>query len=419
MLAWLRDLSGRERKTMLACFSGWTLDAFDQQLYSLVIPTLIAAWGLTSGEAGLIGTVTFLTSSLGGWIAGAMVDRFGRVRVLQLTIAWYSLFTALCGLSQNFEQLFILRALHGLGFGGEWAAGAILMGEVIRDKYRGRAVGFTQSGAAVGPAVAALVYAGLFAVMPEAIAWRVLFFVGVVPALLVLWIRRSVPESDAFEHRRSTQPPVNALHLFSAFRGGYLWLTIRVSLMVAGAQGGGYALQLWMPTYLRTVRGLSTTGTGGNFFVQMLGALIGLLVGAYLADAIGRKATFMLSAVSSIVMVLLYMYLPVGNEALLFLGIPLNIAMLIKFAPMGPFMTELYPIELRGTGQGFCYNAGRAIGSFFPTMVGYASPSLGLGPAMMLFSCGGLTLMIVMLLMLPETRGRAVVAAAQPVTADN
>jgi MFS family permease len=418
MLAWLRDLSGRERKTMLACFSGWTLDAFDQQLYSLVIPTLIATWGLTSGAAGLIGTVTFLTSSLGGWIAGAMVDRFGRVRVLQLTIAWHSLFTAFCGLAQNFEQLFILRALHGLGFGGEWAAGAILMGEVIRDKYRGRAVGFTQSGAAVGPAVAALVYAGLFAVMPEAIAWRVLFFVGVVPALLVLWIRRSVPESDAFEHRRTTQPVVGALHLFSAFRGGYLWLTVRVSLMVAGAQGGGYALQLWMPTYLRTVRGLSTTGTGGNFFVQMLGALIGLLVGAYLADAIGRKATFMLSAVSSIVMVLLYMYLPVGNEALLFLGIPLNIAMLIKFAPMGPFMTELYPIELRGTGQGFCYNAGRAIGSFFPTMVGYASPSLGLGPAMMLFSCGGLVLMIVMLLMLPETRGRTL-ADAQPAAADN
>jgi MFS family permease len=110
---------------------------------------------------------------------------------------------------------------------------------------------------------------------------------------------------------------------------------------------------------------LSTTGTGGNFFVQMLGALIGLLVGAYLADAIGRKATFMLSAVSSIVMVLLYMYLPVGNEALLFLGIPLNIAMLIKFAPMGPFMTELYPIELRGTARGFATTpAGRSAHSF-------------------------------------------------------
>jgi MFS family permease len=361
MLAWLRDLDNRERRTMFACWSGWTLDGFDQQLYSYVIPTLIGLWGLSSGQAGLIGTVTFLTSSFGGWIAGTMVDRFGRVRVLQVTIVWYSVFTALCGLAQNFDQLLILRALHGLGFGGEWAAGAILMGEVIRDKYRGRAVGFTQTGAAVGPGLGAVVYAGLFAVMPEAIAWRVLFAVGILPALLVLWIRRSIPESDAFEHRRATQPPVSAVHLFSAFRGGYLWLTVRVSLMVAGAQGGGYAVQLWMPTYLRTVKGLSASGTGGNFFVQMIGALIGLLLGAYLSDAIGRKATFMLSAISSIVMVILYMYLPVGNDVLLFLGIPLNIAMLIKFAPMGPFMTELYPTGCAAPVRGFATTpAGRS-----------------------------------------------------------
>jgi hypothetical protein len=254
MLAWLRDLTSRERRTMLACWGGWTLDGFDQQLYSYVVPTVIAVWGMSTGAAGTIGTVTVVTSSFGGWFAGALADRFGRVRVLQIAILWYSVFTFLCAFAQSFEQLFILRGLHGLGFGGEWATGAVLMGEVIRDKYRGRGVGFVQTGAAVGPGLAALVYAGLYAILPEAIAWRALFAVGILPALLVLWIRRSIPESEAFEGRRDSRAPPGLSHLLSAFRGRYLWLTIKVSLMVMGAQGGVWAVNFWMPTYLRTVR---------------------------------------------------------------------------------------------------------------------------------------------------------------------
>src|SRR5436190_2049547 len=277
MLAWMKDLTPRERRTMGACFGGWSLDAFDVQMYSFVIPTVIALWGLSKGEAGLIGTVTLLISSLGGWFCGTLADRFGRVRMLQITILWYSFFTFLCAFAQNFEQLFVLRALHGLGFGGEWAAGAVLMGEVIRDKYRGRGVGLVQTGWAVG--------------------WG------------------------------------GAAHLFAAFRGPYLWTTIKVSLMVAGAQGGGYALGIWMPTYLRTVRGLSAPSTGGFLLVQILGALIGFLIGTYLSDAIGRKWTFLWSAIGTLIMVLVYMFLPMNDVALFFLGIPLNIAILMKFPP--------------------------------------------------------------------------------------
>ena len=115
MLAWLRDLTSRERRTMLACWGGWTLDGFDQQLYSYVVPTVIAVWGMSTGAAGTIGTVTVVTSSFGGWFAGALADRFGRVRMLQIAILWYSVFTFLCSFAQNFEQLFVLRGLHGLG----------------------------------------------------------------------------------------------------------------------------------------------------------------------------------------------------------------------------------------------------------------------------------------------------------------
>src|SRR6476659_7520221 len=203
MLAWFGELNAKERRTMGACFGGWALDAFDVQMYSFVIPTVIALWGLSRGEAGLIGTVTLLISSLGGWFSGTLADRFGRVRMLQITILWYSFFTFLCAFAQNFEQLFVLRGLHGLGFGGEWATGAVLMGEVIRDKYRGRGVGFVQTGAAVGPGLAALVYAGLYAILPEAIAWRALFAVGILPALLVLWIRRSIPATEALGSKQA------------------------------------------------------------------------------------------------------------------------------------------------------------------------------------------------------------------------
>jgi MFS family permease len=171
------------------------------------------------------------------------------------------------------------------------------------------------------------------------------------------------------------------------------------------------------------VRHLSATGTGLYVAVLALGSLIGFLCGAYLADAIGRKTTFMTSAIASIVMVFVYLYVPIGNTGLLLLGIPLNTAILMKFAPMGPFMTELYPTSIRGTGQGFCYNAGRAIGSVFMTAIGFATAIMPLGTAIAVFSTLAHGLMIIMLLLLPETRGRAIAsledevpeAAAYPV----
>jgi MFS family permease len=386
-------------------------------MYSFVIPTVIALWGLSRGQAGLIGTVTLLISSLGGWFSGTLADRFGRVRMLQITILWYSVFTFLCAFAQNFEQLFVLRALHGLGFGGEWAAGAVLMGEVIRDKYRGRGVGIVQTGWAVGWGASALVYTGLYALLPEEIAWRALFAIGLLPAVFVFWIRRHIEEPEIFRDRQRERPAVGVAHLFSAFRGPYLWTTVKVSLMVAGAQGGGYALGIWMPTYLRTVRGLSAPSTGGFLLVQILGALIGFLLGAYLSDAIGRKATFMWSAIGSFVGILLYLFLPMDNTALFFFGVPLFVIFLMKFPPMGPFMTELYPTEVRGTAQGFCYNAGRAIGALFPAMVGFLSDTMSLGTAIAVFSAIAFGVMIVMLFTLPETRGRSL-ASLEPAPAD-
>jgi MFS family permease len=404
MVGWFKDLTLVERRTMLACFGGWSLDALDVQIFTFVIPSLLAVWGITTAEAGVLATVTLVVSSFGGWVAGAASDRFGRVRVLQVTILWYALFTFLCGFAQNFNQFFVLKGLQGLGFGGEWAAGAVLMGEVIRDKYRGRAVGLVQTGWSVGWGTAALLYTLLSANLPEALTWRVMFWIGLAPAALVFWIRRFVDEPEI--HRRAGGP-VGLLHLFSAMRPPFLATTWRVVMMVTGAQGSSYALTTFLPLFLKTERHLTSVGTGSYLIVLILGAFFGFLSGAYLADAIGRKATFLVSATGSVVLMLVYLLAPLSNDLILPVGFLLGYINLMMFSPMGPFMTELFPTAVRGVGQGFCYNAGRGIGAVFPALVGVLAARLGLAAAIATFTLSGLALMIAALLMLPETKGRS------------
>jgi MFS family permease len=411
MLAWFSDLSPRERRTMGACFGGWSLDALDVQIFSFVIPSLLVLWKISAGQAGELATITLLISAFGGWLAGAMADRFGRVRVLQISILWYAVFTFLCGFAQDFTQLFIFRALQGFGFGGEWAAGAVLMGEVIRDKYRGRAVGIVQTGWSIGWGAAALLYTILIATLPEEYAWRTLFWIGIAPAALVFWIRRFVEEPEL--NQRSAAP-TSIWHIFSALRPPYLSTTWRVAMMVAGAQGGSYALTIWLPTYLKTVRGISSVGTGSYLMVLILGAFFGFVSGAYLADGIGRKATFIVSAIGSVALTIVYLFAPLSNNWILPVGFLLGYVSLIMFSPMGTFMTELYPTAVRGVGQGFCYNAGRGIGALFPAFVGFLSGRLGLGTAIAIFSLGAYGVMIVALMLLPETRGRSLQSLEQP-----
>jgi MFS family permease len=177
---WIFDLTPTERSTLVATFGGWALDGMDVMVYSFVIPTLIAAWSLSKGQAGMLGTVALLISAFGGWLAGMLADRFGRVRVLQITILWFAVFTFLSGFTNTFSQLLVTRGLQGLGFGGEWAVGSVLMGEAVRADFRGKAVGTVQSGWAVGWGITAICYTVLFSVLPAAIAWRVMFWIGIL-----------------------------------------------------------------------------------------------------------------------------------------------------------------------------------------------------------------------------------------------
>src|ERR1700738_1167941 len=188
-MRWLFQLDPTERSTLVATFAGWMLDGLDVMVYTFVLPTLIVIWHISKTQAGLLGTSALLLSSLGGWLAGLAADRYGRVRILQITIVWFAVFTFLSGFTNSFGQLLLTRGLQGLGFGGEWAVGSVLIGETIRAQHRGKAVGTVPSGWALGWGVAAIFYTVLFSWLPAEIAWRIMFWIGLLPALLVFYIQ--------------------------------------------------------------------------------------------------------------------------------------------------------------------------------------------------------------------------------------
>ena len=209
--------------------------------------------------------------------------------------------------------------------------------------------------------------------------------------------------------------PVGFSHLFAALKPPHLSTTWRVAMMVTGAQGSSYALTTFLPTFLKTERHMSMVGSSSYLFVLILGAFFGFLSGALLADAIGRRNTFFVSVLGSVVMTLIYsvvmtliyMLAPLSNAVILPVGFVLGYINLMMFSPMGSYMTELFPTEVRGVGQGFCYNAGRGIGAIFPALVGWLAGAYGLGNAIVIFSGIGFAVMIVALCLLPETKGRS------------
>jgi MFS family permease len=407
VLGWIAGLTVRERRTFGACVGGWALDAMDVQMYSFVIPTLIATWGITRGEAGALGTAALLASAAGGWLAGWVADRYGRVRTLQVAIAWFAVFTFLSGVAQNYQQLFLVRALLGVGFGGEWAAGAVLLGEVMRPEHRGKALGVMQAGWAVGWGAAALLYAFFFSLLPAAIAWRVLFLVGILPALLVFYVRRYVEEPEVYLKSRADLALRGEKPSFlEIFRPPLLRITLLGGLMGTGAQGGYYAVTTWLPTFLRTERKLSVLDSAGYLAVSIAGAFCGYLSGGILADKIGRRLTFLVFAIGAGAIAVIYTSVPFGDGAMLVLGFPLGFFASGVFSAMGPFFTEQFPTRVRGVGQGFAYNVGRATGALFPTLVGVLSARMALGQAIGIFAGLAYATMAVAAFLLPETRGK-------------
>ncbi len=425
MSSWFKEISPVERRTFWACFGGWALDALDLQMFSLVIPAIMAEWAIGKTQAGIVSGATLVASALGGWIAGALADRIGRVRTLQLTVAFFSVFTFACAFSQDFNQFLVLKTLQGLGFGGEWAAGAVLMAETIRSQHRGKAMGTVQSAWAVGWGAAVVLYAVMFSLLPGATAWRVMFGLGLLPALLVIYVRRGVPEPAAPAARAVTRRTTAAgasdskgsgLPFFDIFSPRVLRMTLIGALLGVGAHGGYYALMTWLPTYLKTERHLSVLGTGGYLAVIIVAFFCGCLASAQLLDRIGRRGTILLFSIACVATVIVYLFVPLTNGAMLVVGFPLGFFAAGIPASMGALFNELYPRGMRGTGVGFCYNFGRVASAAFPVMVGHLAKTTTLGFAIGADAAIAYSIVVFAVLMLPETRGRAL---AEKLPAEN
>ena len=407
--SWLTTLDRNEKRTLAASFSGYAVDAFDYYTLPLVTPILLTMWGMSKTEVGFIGTATLVASALGGWLAGILADRYGRVRILQLTILVFAIFTFACGLAQTPEQLLIARTLQGLGFGGEWAVGSVLIAEMIRPAYRGKAVGLVQSSWAVGWGAAVLVSMALFSFLPPEISWRVMFLLGLLPAVLIVFIRRSIRDPEIYvQTRAAIARGERSGNFLAIFKPGILGTTVLASLLFTGMQGGYYAIGVWLPTFLKNERHLTVLGSGGYQFMFIAGAFLGYLCGAYLSDRLGRRLAFILFAIGAGTLVYAYTLLPITDGLMLVLGFPLGFFMSGIFSGAGAFLAELFPNELRGSGQGFCYNFGRGIGATFPALVGVLSDRmhLSLGTSIGVCAAVAYAMVVVVALCLPETRGR-------------
>ncbi|MGE8125368.1 MFS transporter [Methylobacterium sp. NPDC080182] len=398
MFRWYREVGPAERRTFWACLGGWSLDALDVQMFSLAIPALVASFGLSRSDAGLIGAVTLVAAAIGGWLGGLAADRIGRVRTLQITVLWFAVATFLAAFAQSFAQLLTLKALQGIGFGAEWAAGAALMAEAIRPEHRGRALGAVQGGWALGWGAAVLLSTAAFSVLDQETAWRALFACGLAPALLLLYLRRSVPEPV----RSVAGPAPSRAGSLAIFAPGLRRITVLATLLGLGAHGGFHALFTWLPTYLSVERGASVLGTGLYLAIIIAAFGLGCLVAGGLVDRLGRRRTVALYAAGCMALVVLYLLLPVGGTGLLLLGAPLGFCTAGIPASLAALFSELFPDGLRGTGMGFCYNAGRLASGLLPLGVGLLSEICGLGPAIGLSALGAYGLVLLAVALLPD-----------------
>jgi MFS family permease len=409
LFGWWRAADPTAHRALVAASFGWMLDAFDVMLYSMVLAALIADLGITKGEAGLLGSVTLLASAAGGMIFGIVADRAGRTRALMGSVLLYSIFTGLCGVAQNLEQLVVFRVLLGIGMGGEWASGAALVSETWPAAHRGKAFGFMQSSWAVGYALAAMVTA---IVLPR-FGWRAVFFVGVLPALFTLWIQRRVEEPAIWRSavsKGAAAASASAVRIGDLFRGRLGGVTLAVTLMNACTMFGWWGLNLWIPAYLSLPIdqggiGLSAYGMSVLVIAMQVGMWFGYVTFGFMADAFGRKRAYVLYVLMAAVLLPIYGFVR-SPAVLLALGPFVAFFGTGYFSGFGPLTAEVYPTAIRATAQGVTYNIGRVASAIAPFAVGTLAQGRGFGVA---FSITGVAFLLAAIawVWIPETRGKA------------
>ncbi|MGE0863575.1 MAG: MFS transporter [Vicinamibacterales bacterium] len=395
----------------MAASLGWLLDAFDVMLYALILTAVVKDLGLTLATGGQLASLTLAASALGGLLFGVIADKLGRTRALSLSILLYSVFTFACGLAQNVWQLAIFRFLLGLGMGGEWASGATLVSETWPEKHRGKALGIMQSCWAIGYGAAALVV-GL--VLPT-YGWRAVFFVGIVPALFTLWIRRNLEEPEMWRRSRQEASPrqdVPPRQAPPSRLGAPLHLIVLLTLMNAATMFAWWGLNLWVPSYLSLPVeqggiGLSTTTMSMFIIAMQVGMWLGYVTFGFISDTFGRKPTYVTYLVVAAALVWAYgstsepTYLLALGPFVAFFGTG-------YFSGFGAVASEIFPTAIRATALGVTYNSGRLLSAVAPYVIGSLAQSQGFGLAFTITAFAFL-IAAMMWIGIPETRGRQMV----------
>ncbi|MFZ0536996.1 MAG: MFS transporter, partial [Candidatus Sulfotelmatobacter sp.] len=407
----IREATRDQRRTLLAAALGWALDAFDAMLYALVLALLIRDFGMSKTTAGFLGTLTLLASGLGGVMFGFLADRMGRKRALMASILTYSVCSFASGLATSIAMLATARFLLGLGMGGEWNTGAALVAETWPTELRAKAIAIVQSSWAIGFAVAALV-AGPVA---RYFGWRAVFFVGILPAVLTLWMRRGVPESKIWEERKilrsetqSANGPqtadikrdglsdsrVSALTVITErkdstsfwmiFRSPYLKSTVALLLFNLFCMFAWWGLFTWIPPYLSLPvsqggRGFGAMGTTTLLVVlNLFGMFPGYASFGWAADQLGRKRAFIFYSLMAAVVIPLYA-IARSPVLIMILGTVVAFFGTGLFSGSGIIGSEIFPTSLRARGLGFTYNGARTLSSVSPLIIGRVGQARGLG----------------------------------------
>lgn len=401
-LEWPETVTAAEKKSLIAGGLGWMLDAMDVMLYSMVLATLMTDIGMSKQTAGLLNSLTLVASAIGGLMFGFIADRVGRTRALMASILVYSLASGACGLSHTILQLAIFRFLLGLGMGGEWTTGAALIAEVWPPEHRGKALGLMQSAWAIGEMIAATV---TLVVLPN-FGWRAVFFVGVLPALIVFWIRRDVPESEIWLNKQKTQGG----SLKRLFQRDVAGKGILATAMNACGMFGYWGLFTWIPGYLALPESQGGRGLGivaSLVWVLFMGPgkWLGYTLFGFSADAIGRRKSYVIYLVVAAGLVPIFGTVK-STVWLMILGPFVGFFGTGFFSGFSAIASELFPTEIRATAMGLSYNIGRGLSAVAPFVVGYVATHFGFQYAFFLLA-GAFLLGAMLALALPETKGKA------------
>jgi MFS family permease len=378
---WLAESSREQRQTLLAASLGWMLDSMDVMLYALVLGQVQREMHLSAAMSGAMMSVTLISAAIGGIGFGWFADRFGRVRALTFSVLLYSVATAMCGLTHTAAQFMVCRVVLGLGMGGEWASGAALVAETWPERHRGKALAFVQSSWAIGYALGAAIVA---LVMPR-FGWRAVFFVGIVPALIAFWIRRRLPEPEAWRRDRTPHVPIGELFRGTLGRNMLVCATMNACTLFAW-----WGLFTWVPRFLSMPvaqggRGLSIVSTSEWTIVMQAGTFLGYVSFGYIADSFSRKYTYIGYLVIAALMVPLFAFVT-NAKALLLIGPLVGFFGTGYFSGFAVIASELFPTALRGSAMGFAYNVGRVVSATSPYLIGSVSEHAGLSYALCITS---------------------------------